>query len=454
MTKKNESKSIVNDPIRRSGIIYTLRNLFYIKDEIDERGTLESLIRGVEFRGFTLWTMIFAIFIASIGLNTNSTAVIIGAMLISPIMGPIMGAGLAMGINDFDLMKKSLRNLAIMTFISIGTSAIYFLISPLTEAQSELLARTNPTIYDVLIAVFGGATGIMAGARKDKISNAIPGVAIATALIPPLCTAGYGLANGNLRFFAGAVYLYMINSVFIGLSTYIFIKYLKFKKRQYVEKEKEKRIHIYMYLFLAVFILPSIYLAYSIVTEANFKKNAHKLIESNFIFENSRVLSAHISGNLIEVTIIGEPVSDEMEKHLKALLPQYGLENAKLRIIQPYEDLSRRQSAKDAVSLIQINTARSLEEKIRLLETELQTYRSKNKVIQHASREVSILFPDVDSLSFGDLAVSEMKDLTSYKRITLLVKWKKPVRSVEKKRLELFLRSRLETDNLEILEVK
>ncbi len=435
------------------GLLY-IRNLFYIGDEIDEKGTRESLIKGVEFRGFTLWTLIFAVFIASIGLNTNSTAVIIGAMLISPLMGPIMGSGLAMGVNDFDLMKKSLRNLAVMTVISIGTSAAYFWLSPLTDAQSELLARTNPTIYDVLIAVFGGATGIMAGSRKDKISNAIPGVAIATALMPPLCTAGYGLASGNLRFFAGAVYLYMINSIFIGLSTFIFVKYLKFKKIVYLEKSAEKRIHIYMYLFLTVFILPSIFLAYTIVKEANFKRNAAQFIESNFIFENSRVLSSNITGNRIEVTIVGEPVSDEMEKHLKALLGRHGLEKAELRIIQPYEDYARNLSAKDAVNLQQIEAARSLEEKIRLLETELQMYRSKSRAMQHASREVSILFPDVLSLSFGDLAVSDMKDLSSHKKISLLVKWKRPVRASEKKRLELFLRSRLETENLEVLEVK
>ncbi|EMO25798.1 PF04087 domain protein [Leptospira interrogans serovar Bataviae str. HAI135] len=174
--------------------------LFHIRNDTDESGTIESIKRGVNFSGSALWTLIFAIFIASIGLNINSTAVIIGAMLISPLMGPIMGAGLALGIYDFELLKKSLRNLAVMTFLSLFTSALYFLISPLSDAQSELLARTSPTIYDVLIAFIGGATGIVAGSRKDKISNAIPGVAIATALMPPLCTAGYGLANWNFKF--------------------------------------------------------------------------------------------------------------------------------------------------------------------------------------------------------------------------------------------------------------
>ena len=188
------------------------------QEKEDEQETIDSLKKGVEFRGTNLWVLIFAIFLASLGLNTNSTAVIIGAMLISPLMGPIMGFGLGLGIADFDLVKRSLRNYLTATLFSVVTATIYFLISPISEAQSELLARTSPTIYDVLIAFFGGLAGIVAGSTKSK-GNVIPGVAIATALMPPLCTAGFGLATGNLSYFLGAFYLYFINTVFISLST-------------------------------------------------------------------------------------------------------------------------------------------------------------------------------------------------------------------------------------------
>ena len=184
------------------------------KDKDNELETIDSIRKGVEFKGANLWILIFAIFMASLGLNVNSTAVIIGAMLISPLMGPIMGVGLSVGMNDFELMKRSLKSFLITTAFSVTTATVYFLFTPIAEAQSELLARTSPTIYDVFIALFGGLAGVVALSTKEK-GNVIPGVAIATALMPPLCTAGYGLASGNLIYFLGAFYLYFINSVFI-----------------------------------------------------------------------------------------------------------------------------------------------------------------------------------------------------------------------------------------------
>lgn len=200
------------------------------EDRESEVETIENICKGINFRGSNLWVLIFAIFIASLGLNVNSTAVIIGAMLISPLMGPIMGIGLGLGINDFELIKKAFRNLAIATVFGILTSTFYFLISPLNEARSELLARTTPTIYDVLIAFFGGMAGIVASSTRLK-GNVIPGVAIATALMPPLCTAGFGIASGNFSYFFGAFYLYMINSVFIAFATTLGVKLMHFSKK-------------------------------------------------------------------------------------------------------------------------------------------------------------------------------------------------------------------------------
>ncbi|MEA4809859.1 TIGR00341 family protein, partial [Macellibacteroides fermentans] len=201
---------------------FFVRNFDVRQDKEDELETIDTISKGIEFKGTNLWVLIFATFIASLGLNTNSTAVIIGAMLISPLMGPIMGFGVGLGISDFDMIKRSFRNFATATIFSVITSSFYFMISPISEAQSELLARTQPTVYDVLIAFFGGLAGIIASSTKSK-GNVIPGVAIATALMPPLCTAGYGIATGNLYYFFGAFYLFFINTVFISVATYLVV---------------------------------------------------------------------------------------------------------------------------------------------------------------------------------------------------------------------------------------
>ncbi|EKT85820.1 DUF389 domain-containing protein [Leptospira santarosai] len=429
-------------------------SLFHIRNDTDENGTIESIKRGVNFSGSALWILIFAIFIASIGLNINSTAVIIGAMLISPLMGPIMGAGLALGIYDFELLKKSLRNLAVMTLLSLFTSAIYFLISPLSDAQSELLARTSPTIYDVLIAFIGGATGIVAGSRKDKISNAIPGVAIATALMPPLCTAGYGLANWNLKFFFGAFYLYLINSVFIGISTLIFVRYLKFTRTVYTDPAVDKKIYRYVYLVSICLILPSLYFAYDIVVDSSFKRNAKNYLENHFTFEKSKILSANVvrkSGEKkIEVTIVGEALSEDVLSQLKTLLPKYGLEGTELKIIQSG---SAEHKNPGNLSLETGVGSKNQEEKIQLLENELRTLKDKDHLVQSVAKEINVLFPSVESFSFGDFLVQNVQNFTSSKEVTILVKWKRPIADVEKKRLELFLKLRIGVENLKILDL-
>ena len=235
----------------------TLKHYFdALPDKAYEAETIDQISSGVTFRGTNLWVLIFAILIASLGLNVNSTAVIIGAMLISPLMGPIIGMGLAIGIGDLPLLKNSIKNYLIATVISVLTAMLYFSISPLTEAQSELLARTSPTLYDVLIALFGGAAGILALSTRGK-GNVIPGVAIATALMPPLCTAGYGLAMGEWSFFFGAFYLFFINTVFIALSTYIGVRMLRFRPKTTVSKERMKVVNRTIIALVFVTMIPA-----------------------------------------------------------------------------------------------------------------------------------------------------------------------------------------------------
>ena len=232
---------------------------------------LETIKSNISFRGSNLWILACAIVIASVGLNVNSTAVIIGAMLISPLMGPIVGTGFALAIYDFDLLKKSGRNLLIATIVSLLVATIYFFVSPFKETQSELLARTSPNIYDVLIAFFGGLVGVIALTRVEK-GNPIPGVAIATALMPPLCTAGYGLAIGNFSYFFGAFYLYSINCFFICISTFLIVKYLKYEPVNNLNTKFEKQIRYGITSLIFVMIIPSFYLAFNLFQEKKFSQ--------------------------------------------------------------------------------------------------------------------------------------------------------------------------------------
>ena len=298
------------------------------EDKANENEIIDAIKKGVEFRGINLWVLIFAIFIASIGLNVNSTAVIIGAMLISPLMGPIMGIGLGIGINDFDLIKKAYKNLAIATVIGVATSAIYFLISPISDAQSELLARTTPTIWDVMIALFGGLAGIVATTRKS-ISNVIPGVAIATALMPPLCTAGFGLATGNFSFFFGAFYLYFINSVFISLSSFIIVRFLKFQKKTLLDSSREKRVRRYILIVVTITVIPSIVMAYNIVTRSFVDKKIQQFVNNELAFDNAQLISKNLKRvgdkNVLEVFLLGEIISNDVISKVEKKLKNYGL---------------------------------------------------------------------------------------------------------------------------------
>ena len=272
--------------MRKLGVEYFTLTPFLIPQEEAE----QSIREGISFRGTNMIILILAIFIASLGLNTNSTAVIIGAMLISPLMGPIIGIGLGVGIHDFDLLKRSLRNLLMATVFSVATSTLYFLISPVGQEHSELLARTSPTIYDVLIGFFGGAAGIVAIGSKSK-GNVIPGVAIATALMPPLCTVGYGLATWQMHYFFGALYLFLINSIFIGLSTFIGVKLMKYQPAPTNNPQRAHKVTRIVYIMAILTLLPSIYLTYTMYEQSRFQLNTENFVKEECQFPNTHVLN-------------------------------------------------------------------------------------------------------------------------------------------------------------------
>jgi len=290
----------------------TFRYYANIYDHIDTEDAAQRIKSGIWFRGPNVWILAFSIVIASAGLNVNSTAVIIGAMLISPLMGPIIGLGLALGTNDVDLLKLAAKNLLVMVIISLIASTLFFLLSPLELINpTELQARTRPTIYDVLIALFGGLAGILENSRKER-GTVIAGVAIATALMPPLCTAGYGLSSFHFKFFFGAMYLFVINTVFITLATYVMVKYLRFKAVSGLDPAVAKKRRNTISALIAIVVIPSIISAIGMIQDNNFERNVEAFVQENRLVSRSYIYDYRIyndHGRKVEFSLTGEPMS-------------------------------------------------------------------------------------------------------------------------------------------------
>lgn len=323
-------------------IWHKIKEYAYINEDTDYEATVDYISKSVVFKGFNVWILFFAIIVASVGLNVNSTAVIIGAMLISPLMGPITGIGLAIGTFDEDLLRKSLKNLLVMVIISLAASTLYFLLSPLNDARSELLARTQPTIFDVFIAFFGGLAGIVATSRKSQSITVISGVAIATALMPPLCTAGFGIATGQIWYFLGAFYLFFINSFFIALATFVTVRLLRFPQTRYVDEHRRKAVKRIITIFTIIVLVPSIYLAGDVIKQAAFNTQSIKFvseIQNSEILANTQILNSdreyHHRSQTITLTLIGQPLDEMQVYKLQDILHnEYGLYKASLIIKQ------------------------------------------------------------------------------------------------------------------------
>ncbi|MBL0308887.1 MAG: DUF389 domain-containing protein [Bacteroidetes bacterium] len=358
----------------------------------------DNIQNSIDFKGTNLWILIFAIFIASLGLNVNSTAVIIGAMLVSPLMGPIMGLGFGMAINDLALLKRSFFNYFFAGAVGLATSTVFFLLSPINDAHSEILARTSPNIYDVLIALFGGLAGILATSSKQK-GNVIPGVAIATALMPPLCTAGYGLATFQFQFFFGAVYLFLINTVFIALATLVTTRFLKFPFKQMPMKEDEVRAKRIVWLVVIITVLPSIYFGYDIVQQNKFQKNANRFIENEAIFPNDYLLKKNIDtkSKTITLTYGGQIIEDAAIEKLRDKLTIYNLHKCTLEIQQGFAYLKEEKQNEQANQLTMALNEK--ENQLRLLQSKIDSISSQNILSQQIFKELKTQYPAVQSFS-------------------------------------------------------
>ncbi|MFJ2986804.1 DUF389 domain-containing protein [Collimonas sp. NPDC087041] len=436
-----------------------LVRLFSLKDDkADDQEIDQALRAGIEMKGTNLWVLMFAIFIASIGLNVNSTAVIIGAMLISPLMGPIMGIGYGVGVYDFDLIRTALKNLGIAVLISLLTSVVYFLITPLTEAQSELLARTTPTIWDVLIALFGGLAGIVGATRKEK-SNLIPGVAIATALMPPLCTAGYGIANGNWAYFGGAFYLFTINSVFIALSSALVIRFFHVREKHFVDAKTSGRVKRYALVVALLTGVPSVYLAYVLVQDEVFKSKAAQFVAHEVASDKTYVTQSRIDpkSKVIELTVMGDFLSQGRLAAIAGRLPGAGLSAAKLKVHQQADqqkiDVSTLKSGvlSDLYTISQ-QSLESKEKKIQELQSALNSREELQVQFRRVPDELHAIFPQVTEVWLSEaLDWTQGTGLKDSPVVVLNVKVAKALSAEDRSRIENWLGARIRTKTIKLV---
>ena len=424
------------------------------EDKAMESETIASIVSGVDFSGAKLWILVLAIFVASLGLNTNSTAVIIGAMLISPLMGPIIGMGLGVGINDFMLLKRAFKNYLVATLFSVATATLYFLITPFNEAQSELLARTSPTIYDVLIALCGGLAGIIAlGSLSQRSGNVIPGVAIATALMPPLCTVGFGLATANWLYALGALYLYLINTIFISVATFVGVTLImRFHKKEFVDKQREKRVKRTIMGIAIITIIPSVFITLGMVKEAMFNNRCKRFCTNVVKVEGAHIISHTFDykNRSMRVVLLGEEADSAAINMMKERMADYGLEETTLEIVQgtsnmKAEDLSGRLHLEEKQTLALQNQVMEYEKTIRQQRAELDAYAGAESHAKVLLPELRTLYPTIESVSTGRGVVCFKTDsvLADSTALIVSIRSKKRLPAAEQSKVEAWLRQRL-----------
>lgn len=422
-----------------------------IRDYVDTESAAQSIRSNIYFKGPNAWILAFSIVIASVGLNVNSIPVIIGAMLISPLMGPIFGVGLGLGTSDMSLIKESIRNLLIMVGISLAASILYFLITPLSLTNpTELLARTNPTIYDVLIALFGGFAGIFEQCRKSK-GTVFSGVAIATALMPPLCTAGFGIASGNLTYFIGAFYLFAINCLFITLATYITVKYLKFREVEFSDASLQQRTKKIITVTMILFLIPSIWSAVLMIKQTNFEQKATAFVEKNKVIGNAFIYDhkiSHNDGSRIEIYLTGEPLSESQRSNFYERAKEFSLTSDCIII---NEHVTKKE---DDSELIKSIYERS-DEQIKLLREEnaklqQQVEMSSSKTLPYVqlAREIKSSYTGIKEVTLSRGATVTTDSLKVNELIVAIVKTERVLENDEVIRLTEWLKVRLSTENV------
>ena len=431
-----------------------MKSIIHLSDEIDYENASASIRKNISFKGTNVFILACAIIIASVGLNVNSIPVIIGAMLVSPVMGPILGFGLGLGTEDNHLVKDSLKNFGVMVFISIIASSLFFLLSPLSLANpSELLARTRPTIYDVLIALFGGLAGIIETSRKDK-GSVITGVAIATALMPPLCTVGYGISIWKGQVIFGALYLFLINSVFIALATFAAVKYFRFPVME--NDETRRRLPKgWLVTILLIVIVPSIISAISVIKENNFNTHAEKVVAENknlgkcFIYDHKATYSRKAAK--LELFLAGETLTDEAKAKLYKSAEEYGITRSQIVFHEDATSMRQELSEVEIVKGIYEHSDRqikALNDSITKLTTALSDYQAKEIPVEAISKELFAQYPNITEVSLSRGSAVHSADSTATEQIIAFITTAKPMDTELHDRIERWLKVRLKNENV------
>lgn len=444
------------------GITGFFRDLINLQEGLDREGTIVDIKNNKRMRGANAWLLMCSIMVASLGLDLNSPAVIIGAMLISPLMSPILGIGLAVGINDRKMLTISLQHFGIAIGIALATSFIYFQLTPLGDVTSEIEARTAPTFLDVLVAFFGGIAGIISGSRRDK-SNAIPGVAIATALMPPLCVTGFGLANGEWEIMLNSFYLFFLNAVFVALATYLIVRYLKFPYEDIVDERERRRTQLIIFFVSALLILPSVYILSGVLNKLNEKSRIEAFFQKNFrdalweTADNKKTDSLEVKlfyfGQLQEDSLAYyRDAFQQLDCRAKLDIIQTDIPRSEVDI-QAFEQSMR----KEMMSLLEADQKIEDEKdrKIRQLADSITLLRSDSILFRNLLEEVKVLFPDIREIGFAQSQQAASKDSTVATLPTLTVNWRTrsgayPARR-ERERLSEYVRLRGDLDTLKLI---
>lgn len=432
-----------------------IKEITNLDGHIDTDAAERSIRNNIDFKGPNAWILAVAIIIASVGLNVNSIPVIIGAMLISPLMGPIFGLGLGLGINDINLMKQAAKNLLVMVSISLVVSFIYFVITPLNLSNpTELLARTRPTTFDVIIALFGGFAGIFEQCRKEK-GTVFAGVAIATALMPPLCTAGFSLATGNFSSFLGAIYLFSINCLFITIATYFLVRYFGFKKAEYSDASFGLKTQRVTTILIILFLVPSIWSAVVLVKQTNFEKHASDFVETHRSIGNSVIYDykiEHEDGSILKVFMTGETLSASGKSNLYAYAKEYGIKEEQI-IIREY---TTQNSTKDSDTVFKGIYERlgskidKHEQTIEDLRLQLEQAKKEELPYIQLANEISATYPEVKHVYMGQGAHISLDSLVTTPCVMVEIKTDSLMNDSDFAQLKRWIQVRLQVENVEV----
>lgn len=437
--------------MKKNTLFNHILSYFNLENELDDFTLIhENIKKDIVFKGTNLWILMFAIIVASVGLNMNSTAVIIGAMLISPLMGPINGMGYSIATYDMPLFRQALKNFSFAVFASLAASTTYFFLSPISTAHSELLARTSPTIYDVIIALFGGMAGIVAITSKQK-GNVIPGVAIATALMPPLCTAGYGLASMQWEFFLGALYLFTINTVFIALSSVAIAQILKFPISSEVAEANRKKINSWISVVIILVAFPSIYFGYNLVQNERFVQKSNEYITKIRLFEGNFLLKSDINPKKKIINLIygGTSLNELQKESIIKMSKDFLPEESEITIEQGLSfDISAIENNETNNLKAEINW---LQQQIGLKENIIDSITSQGVLEQNILREIQSIYPVIVSCSYSRVPFYDKQLKSSEITDIVVIQYKnKPLTSSEKEKIQDWLSVKLNSERVKV----